>query len=229
MASLINIRIKSLLRVYDLRLKQTCTIAEILLLCPEAQSQTLFFHGKPLASHQSLRSAGVDTGSLLLLVHGVNELEGCVVDAEWGSGRATIICDKHMTVGDFKSVCKKRIPARRDIARISYKGLELQDSQVVLDCVTGFRPKLILEEEPRPPLEDGFSVIVKTLTGSSFNITINAAMPIENIHRIIYEEIGIPIRDMRLIYMRQEMKVGRRVEEYGISEGSVIHILTLGR
>lgn len=220
-----TIHIKSLLRTYDLTLTPASTTTDILLICPETQRKTLLFQGKPLCANQLLQSAGVEAGSTLFLVTGESQLSDAIVLVKWGPKVIPVVCDERMTVAGLKDVCKHKYWFRSGMMRLIYHDSELHDSQVVLDCLTDSKAVFTMESHPQTPIKDGFSVQVKTLTGKSYPITINAAMSVGDIKEIISAHDFIPVESVRLICAGHSLCDDERVEQLGMTTDSVIHLV----
>ena len=220
-----TIRIKSLLRTYEFTLTPASTAADILRICPETQRRTLLFQGKSLCTNQLLQSVGVEAGSTLLLVSGASNLEGASVLVKWGTEVIPVYCDERMTVADLKDVCKQKHWFRRGLMRVIYHGSELLDSLVVLGCLTEGKAVLTIESHPNAPIEDGFSVTVKTLTGKRFSITINAAMSVGDIKEIISMHELLPVDSIRLICAGHGLCDEETVEQLRMTTESIIHLV----
>jgi hypothetical protein len=220
-----TIRIKSLLRTYSFTLTPTSTPADILRICPETQRRTLLFQGKSLSANQLLQSVGVEEGSTLLLVSGEAKLEGARVLVKWGPKAMSVLCDERMTVAELKDVCNQKQWFRRGSMRLIYHGSELHDSLVVLDCLTDGKAELIMESHPKEPIEDGFSVKVKTLTGKCFPVTINTAMSVGDIKEIISIHEFLPVDAIRLICAGHGLCDDETVEQLRMTTESIIHLV----
>jgi hypothetical protein len=109
--------------------------------------------------------------------------------------------------------------------RLIYHGSELHDSLVVLDCLTDGKAELIMESHPKEPIEDGFSVKVKTLTGKCFPVTINTAMSVGDIKEIISIHEFLPVDAIRLICAGHGLCDDETVEQLRMTTESIIHLV----
>ena len=217
--------VKSLSRTYQLPLSSDLTVADVLLTCREKHRQTVVFQGKALPSTQLLQSAGVENGSILLLLAEAKELQGYMVFVRRNGIVSHVICGRETTVGDVKAECERALRVRRDLAIVSYHGSELPDSQVVIACVSGPIPELLLSKRPSPIIPSSFKVEVKTLTGKSIHITINSEMNVEDIKEIISDREGIPQDQIRLICEGHGLSDCETVEQLRMTVDSVIYLV----
>ena len=177
-----------------------------------------------MSADQSLQSAGVEEGSTLLLVSGACEVNGHVAVVRWSKQVKTIICTKQMTVAELKDVCRK-LGCRPNFTKLTHNGSELEDSSIVLDCVSDTRPEFLIEKPGKPSEARDFDVIVKTLTGKNFSIALNAALTVEDIKEIISEHEGYPMDIIRLICAGHGLCDEETVEQLRMTTESVIHVV----
>lgn len=222
MATYIHLRVKSLRPTYNLTLPLNSTVTEVLQFCTEKQHQSLLFQGRELHPDQPLHSVDLVEGSTLLLVCGLSQAIGCLALVHWKETETTVFCEG--TGADLKTICSRRLGLRPSMARIIYRGSELEDASIVAECVTEQMPEFILEKKPMPLITEGFTVEVKVLAGQSFPLTLSETLLVEDIREILSTYEGIP-KDARLICAGHTLKDFETVNQLRMTANSVIHLV----
>merc|ERR1712110_1365993 len=74
-------------------------------------------------------------------------------------------------------------------------------------------------------IEKKMQIKVKTLTGKEIEIDIEVSDKIERIKERVEEKEGIPPAQQRLIFSGKQLNDDKKVQEYRIMAGSVLHLV----
>jgi len=98
------------------------------------------------------------------------------------------------------------------------------------DEVVNVSKKIKLMKLPASPMEGGeegssFPIMIKTLSGKTIEITIEAHETIQKIKERVEEMQGIPPDQQRLIFNGRTMAETRTATSYSLTHGSVLHLV----
>ncbi|CAK83734.1 unnamed protein product (macronuclear) [Paramecium tetraurelia] len=104
--------------------------------------------------------------------------------------------------------------------RILLEQSELDDNQTLSRFVieNNTMLKLLLR------LKGGGQVFVKTMTGKTITITTEYDKTIGELKKLIYEKIGIPPQQQKLIFAGKVLDDCKKMEDYNIQKESTIHM-----